>query len=433
MIPRAMDLTRLHPAEQLVQVMDRIYRQGLTTTSGGNLSVREEGGDLWITPSGVDKGALTPGDIVRVAPDGSVHGRHRPSVELPFHEVVYRSRPELRGIVHAHPAGLVAFSLVRRIPETGLVRGLRAACGRVGMAAYGLPGSAALGEEIGRAFASGCDAVVLENHGAVAGGRDLSRAFIAFESLELCARLEIDARRLGAPAGLTGEQLRQAAAHEAAPLEERAARAPDPDERRVREEIVAFVRRACARGLFASAQGAVSARLAGGAFLVTPATVDRLHLEPSDLVRIEGGRREAGKEPDPAVRFHAALYAHQPSVNAVFVASPPALGAFAASAEPFDTRTIPECYIVLRDVRRLPFGATFLDAQATAAGFTPASPVALVQHEGAVATGGSLLQAFDRLEVAEHSARALVACRSLGPRVPITEAEIAAIRQAFRL
>ena len=428
-----MDLTRLHPAEQLVQVMDRIYRQGLTTTSGGNLSVREERGDLWITPSGVDKGALTPGDIVRVAPDGSAHGRHRPSVELPFHQVIYRSRPDLRGVVHAHPAGLVAFSLVRRIPDTALVRGARAACGRVGIAAYGLPGSAALGAEIGRAFAEGHEAVMLENHGAVAGGPDLARAFIAFETLEQCARLELEARRLGAPVGISEEGLRQAAAHEHSPLEEAAARAPDADELRAREEVVAFVHRACARGLFSSALGAVSVRLAGGAFLVTPAAIDRLHLAPGDLVRIEGGRREAGKRPDPSVRFHAAVHARQPHVGAVIAGCPPSLGAFAVTAEPFDTRTIPECYIVLRDVPKLPFGATFLDPEATAARFTASAPAAIVQNEGVIATGATLLQAFDRLEVVEHSARGLVACRSLGERVPITEEQIDAIRRAFGL
>lgn len=92
-----------------------------------------------------------------------------------------------------------------------------------------------------------------------------------------------------------------------------------------------------------------------------------------------------------------------------------------------------ECYIVLRDVPKLPFGATFLDPHATAARFTAGSQVALVQNEGVVATGATLLQAFDRLEVAEHSARGLVACRILGERVPITEDQIDAIRRAFGL
>jgi L-fuculose-phosphate aldolase len=424
----------LRPAEQIAAVMDRIYRQGLTTTSGGNLSILDEAGDLWITPRGVDKGALAAADVVRVSPDGRLTGSHPPSVELPFHQIIYRSRPDLRAIVHAHPAALVAFSLVRRIPDTTLVHGARAVCGAPGMAGYGLPGSAALGAQIAEVFARGCDAVMLENHGAVAGGRDLARAFVAFETLDQCARLEIDARRLGKPAGLSEEQLRLAARHEAAALEELSGRAPGEEERRARVEVVTFVRRAVERGLFASAHGTVSVRLgnaAEDAFLVTPAAVDRLHLEPGDLVRIEGGRREAGKHPDPSVRLHAAIYARHPGVGAVIVARPPSLTAFAVTQEPFDTRTIPECWIVLRDVPRLPFGATFLDPAATADRFGPASPVALVQNEGVVVTGTSVLHAFDRLEVAEHGARGLVACRALGEIVRIDDAQIEDIRRAF--
>jgi L-fuculose-phosphate aldolase len=423
----------LSPAEQLVAVMDRIYRQGLTTTSGGNLSILDARGDLWITPSGVDKGSLTPRDIIRVAPDGRTEGPHRPSVELPFHQVIYRARPDLRAVVHAHPAALVAWSLVRRIPDTALLAGLHRAVGAVGMAPYGLPGSADLGEKIGLTFGQGQDAVMLENHGAVVGGPDLSRAFVTFEALDLCARVGIDARRIGAPIPLDAAQLARAAAGAEPVLDELAPRGQGSDERRARAEVIALVRRACDHGLFSAATGSLSLRLDQGAFLVTPADADRLQLGPSDLVRIEAGRREPGKRPDSAVLLHAAILARQPHVAAVILAAPPALAAFAVTDRPLDTRTIPECYIVLRDVPRLPFGATFDDLERTAAVFTPRVPVALVQNEGIVTTGGSLIQAFDRLEVAEHGARGLIACGELGEVVAIDDAQVREIEKAFGL
>ena len=143
--------------------------------------------------------------------------------------------------------------------------------------------------------------------------------------------------------------------------------------------------------------------------------------------------RERGKRPDPSALLHAALYARQPHVGAAILAHPPALAAFAVTDRPLDTRTIPECYIVLRDVPRLPFGATFDDPARTAALFTPRVPVALVQNEGVITTGETILQAFDRLEVAEHGARGLVACRALGEVVPIDDAQIREIAAAFGL
>lgn len=421
----------LHPAEQIVLIMDRIYRQGMTTTSGGNLSIREETGDLWITPRAVDKGSLTPRDIVHVSPDGKIAGRHPPSVELPFHQLIYRRRPDLRALVHAHPSGLVAFSLVRKIPDTSLVPGMRLDCGAAVMAEYGLPGSAELGERIAAAFGEGSDAVMLENHGAVTGGRDLLQAYMVFETMEFCARLEIEARRIGTPSGLGEEELRRATRTQEAGLEEFEPGPPDSEERRAREEMVAMARRACDQELFTSAHGNLSLRLDGGAFLVTPANLDRRALEAGDLVRVEGSRREAGKVPSRTVRLHQAIHARHPHIRSLITAHPPSIMAFAVTAEQFDTRTIPECYIMLRDVPKLPFGATYRDPEQAAAAFDGGTHLALVQNECLIATGESLLQAFDRLEVAEFSARALVACRVLGERFPIGEAQIDELRRAF--
>ena len=74
-----MNFELLHPADQLVMLMERIYRYGMTTTSGGNLSILDENGDIWITPGSVDKGSLSRKDIIQVKPDGTVIGIHKPS------------------------------------------------------------------------------------------------------------------------------------------------------------------------------------------------------------------------------------------------------------------------------------------------------------------------------------------------------------------
>ena len=69
-----MNFNLMHPAEQIVMLINRVYQKGLTTTSGGNLSIMDSEGVIWITPSGIDKGSLTPADICKVLPDGTVIG-----------------------------------------------------------------------------------------------------------------------------------------------------------------------------------------------------------------------------------------------------------------------------------------------------------------------------------------------------------------------
>ena len=127
-----MKFNLLHPADQLVMIMERIYGYGMTTTSGGNLSILDENGDIWITPGGIDKGSLTRKDIMRVRPDGTVIGPHKLSVELPFHQSVYASRPDVKAVLHAHPPALVSFSIARAIPDTSIIPNAHLICWRRG-------------------------------------------------------------------------------------------------------------------------------------------------------------------------------------------------------------------------------------------------------------------------------------------------------------
>ena len=72
---KLLDTELMHPADQLIVVISRIYRSGLTTTSGGNISIKDDNGDIWITPASIDKGSLTKKDIVCVKSDGTIVGR----------------------------------------------------------------------------------------------------------------------------------------------------------------------------------------------------------------------------------------------------------------------------------------------------------------------------------------------------------------------
>ena len=192
-----MNFSMLHPADQIVTIMNRLYYYGMTTMTGGNLSVKDSEGTVWISPSGVDKGSLRREDIMQIKPDGTIIGIHKPSVEYPFHLGIYKKRPDLGAVLHAHPPALVAFSLLRKSPNTAIIPDARILCGDIAIAPYACPGSAKLGENISREFEKGVNTVLLENHGVVVGAKDLFAAFMSFETLDYLARLEINAGTLG--------------------------------------------------------------------------------------------------------------------------------------------------------------------------------------------------------------------------------------------
>ena len=423
----------MHPADQLVMIMDRIYNYGMTTTSGGNLSIKDDNGDIWITPSGIDKGNLTRADMIQVKPDGTLIGPHKPSVELPFHKEIYRRRPDLKAIVHAHPPTLVAFSLARKIPNTYLIPNAREVCGNVSMAKYEVPGSAKLGANIADEFEKGYNTVLLENHGVVCGAKDLFSAFMSFETLDFCGRLEIDAAKLGKARSLTDAQISMDRSGSEFRMDEFISGNVSSEERAGRRDMCKLIHRSYDQRLFTSTQGTFSMRLSDGSFLITPYNKDRKYLEPEDIVRIKNGMCEMGKTPSRAALLHQAIYAEHPDINSVIIAHPPAIMAFAVTDAVFDSRTIPESYISLRDVKRLPYAASRLDISGTAKIFSNKTPVVIVNNQCAIVTGNSLLNAFDRLEVLEYSAAAIISARDIGEIVLITPEEVADIEEAFNL
>jgi L-fuculose-phosphate aldolase len=126
----------MHPRDQITMIIDKIYRSGMTTTSGGNISIIDESGDVWVTPSAIDKGSLRPTDIICVRKNGTIEGRHKPSSEYPFHIAIYKCRPDIKAIIHAHPPALVSFSIVRQIPNTNVIPQAKYVCGPIGYAPY---------------------------------------------------------------------------------------------------------------------------------------------------------------------------------------------------------------------------------------------------------------------------------------------------------
>ena len=423
----------LHPADQLVIIMERIYGYGMTTTSGGNLSIKDENGDVWITPAGIDKGSLTNKDIVQVKPDGTIIGKHRPSSELPFHLSTYKQRPDVKAVLHAHPPALVSFSIVRKQPDTRLIPDVDLVCGEVGIAEYGLPGSDDLGEKIAAVLRKGINTVILENHGIVVVGKDLFEAFMSFETLDYSARLEINARRIGVPVSLTPKHVEISKQKRHVEMEEFIPTSYSSGERLARKEMCELIHRSYDQRLFTSTQGTFSTRLDDKSFIITPYNVDRKYIDVDQIVRIENDRKEAGKVPSRSVLLHKYIYEKQPHVNSVIIAHPFNIMTYAITNEPFDSRTIPESYILLRDIPKIPFGSSFLQPAMVADLFVPRTPIVLVENDCVIVTGSSLLNAFDRLEVAEYSAKALIAAKSLGDVIVINDTQINDIKEAFKL
>ncbi len=432
---KQLDVKLMHPAEQIAIIIGRIYRSGMTTTSGGNLSIMDENGDIWITPAGIDKGSLKPSDIMCVKADGTIIGPHRPSSEYPFHRAIYKMNPRMHSVIHAHPPGLVTFSVVHQVPDTSIIPQARAVCGPVGFAEYALPGSELLGKKIVEEFQKNPDykAVIMENHGVVLMGEDIADAYQRFETLELCARTLLNAKILGEPKSLSADQIMQ---HEQAvhtPFQHFMNVEHPSDERAIRTEICQIVRRACSQGLMCSSYGTASVRWRGNDFLITPANVQRWDIEPSDIVQIKDGMVEAGKNASRSAALHYEIYRRNPKINSIILTQSPSLMGFCTTGVKFDVRTIPESWIFLQDIPTFPFGSQYNENMTAVADEFKYRPFVMLENDSVVVTGDKLINTFDRLEVADFSARSLILAAPLGKLNPINDEQIEELRVAFHV
>jgi L-fuculose-phosphate aldolase len=403
----------------------------LTTTSGGNISVIDENGDIWVTPSAIDKGSLRASDIVCVRKNGTVEGRHKPSSEYPFHKAIYEARPDIKAVVHAHPPALVSFSIVRKIPDTNVIPQAKNICGPIGYAAYELPGSEILGDVIAKEFEKGFNAVIMENHGTVVGGTDLGDAFQRFETLEFCGRTIIYGSTIGTPNYLSDEQIEEFEDQIPRLLPEMEKVEHPSDERAIREEIKKIVHRACEQGLMISSYGTVSVRWRGNDFLITPTNVARWDIRNEDIVQIKDEKREPGKLPSRSTWLHQEIYKRNPHVNSIILTQTPYLMAYSVSGKKLDVRTIPESWIFLQDVPNVPFGSHFAGQEIILNILSENTPAVIIENDSVLVTGDKLLGTFDRLEVAEFSAKSLTMGASLGKLVPINQSQVEELRKNF--
>ncbi len=423
-------MTLIHPRDQITKIISRIYKRGMTTTSGGNISIIDDNGDIWVTPSAIDKGSLRASDIICVKKDGTIVGKHKPSSEFPFHKAIYEVRPDIKSLIHAHPPALVSFSIVRKIPNTNIISQAKHICGPIGYATYELPGSEKLGEVIAKEFEKGFKAVIMENHGTVLGGSDLDDAFQRFETLELSACAIIYGSQIGTPKYLEDSQIDEFEAQVPAMRPEMEETEHPYDEREKRLKICKIVHRACEQGLMISSYGTVSMRWRDNDFLITPTDVNRWDMSIEDIVQIKDGKREKGKTPSRATWIHQEIYKKYPKVNSIIMTQPPYLMAFGVTKKYLDVRTIPESWIFLQDIPSLSYGSHFKtnkDQEIISNNTT----AVIIENDSVMVTGDELLQTFDYLEVAEFSAKSLVMGASLGDMVPINNNQVEELRKKF--
>ena len=181
----------------IVEVGRRMYARGYTASNDGNISVRLGADRLLMTPKSVCKGFMTPEMMCITDLDGrKLQGDRDPSSEMLMHLEVYRERPDVRAVVHAHPPIATGFAVAGIPLDRAVLAEVLTTLGSIPIAEYATPSTRELPDAV-RKYIKAHDGMLLANHGALTVGPDLYGAYFKMETIEHFAKISLVARLLG--------------------------------------------------------------------------------------------------------------------------------------------------------------------------------------------------------------------------------------------
>lgn len=193
--------------EEIVRFGKMLHQTGLVAATDGNLSVRLEDNCILCTPTVMSKGLMGPDDLVIVNEHGhKISGWREVSTEIAMHIHIYRMRPDVSAVVHAHPPTATGFAAAGIALDTPLCSEVVVTLGSIPLANYETPGTPELAEALAPLIPDH-QAILMANHGVVTYGTDLLTAYMNMETVEHYAKIALVTHMLGKQQPLTGKHL----------------------------------------------------------------------------------------------------------------------------------------------------------------------------------------------------------------------------------
>ena len=194
---------------QICDVCHKMWQLGWVAANDGNISAKLEDGSFMATPTGISKSFITPEKLVRIDREGNVLEAlegYRPSSEIKMHLRCYEERADVGAVLHAHPPAATGYA-VANIPldEYSMIETVLT-LGSIPVTPYGTPSTYEVPDAIAP-YLGEHDALLLQNHGALTVGADVVTAYYRMETLELFAKISLNAHLLGGAKELSGENI----------------------------------------------------------------------------------------------------------------------------------------------------------------------------------------------------------------------------------
>lgn len=204
-----MELSNLELREQICDICHKMWQLGWVAANDGNVSVKLSDRSFLVTPTGISKSFITPEKLVLIDKDGNVLEAlegYRPSSEIRMHLRCYEEREDVGAVLHAHPPTATGYAVANKaLDEYSMIETV-IALGSIPVTPYGTPSTYEVPDAIAP-YLGKHDALLLQNHGALTVGADVLTAYYRMETLELFAKISLNAHLLGGAKELSRENI----------------------------------------------------------------------------------------------------------------------------------------------------------------------------------------------------------------------------------
>ena len=204
-----MELTYMELREQICDISIKMWQLGWVAANDGNVSVKLPDGTFLATPTGMSKSFITPEKLVHIDQDGQILDASaglKPSSEIKMHLRCYKEREDVGAVLHAHPPVATGYAVANKpLDEYSMIETV-IALGSIPVTPYGTPSTYEVPDRIAP-YLGEHDALLLQNHGALTVGADLITAYYRMETLELFAKISLNAHLLGGAKEISRENI----------------------------------------------------------------------------------------------------------------------------------------------------------------------------------------------------------------------------------
>lgn len=204
-----MELTYMELREQICDICHKMWQLGWVAANDGNVSVKLPDGTFLATPTGMSKSFITPEKLVHIDQEGQIldaPAGMKPSSEIKMHLRCYKEREDVGAVLHAHPPVATGYAVANKpLDEYSMIETV-IALGSIPVTPYGTPSTYEVPDRIAP-YLGEHDALLLQNHGALTVGADLITAYYRMETLELFAKISLNAYLLGGAKEISRENI----------------------------------------------------------------------------------------------------------------------------------------------------------------------------------------------------------------------------------